>query len=80
VMSISVLLPQPDGPMRLTNSPPPISKDTLSSATKLVSFAANRLLTARPMMDAPPADAEEEGAPPLLPPSHLGAAGGRFLG
>src|SRR6476659_4597304 len=52
-MSISVLLPQPDGPISDTNSPPLIENDTSSIAVNIVPFAGKRLVMPRPSIGAP---------------------------
>src|SRR5581483_1876622 len=52
-ISISVLLPQPDGPISDTNSPPRIEKDTSSIAVNTVRLPAKRLVMWRPSMGAP---------------------------
>src|SRR5271169_384918 len=54
----SVVLPQPDGPRRVMNSPRPIARETLSSAITLL----NRLVTASNLTAAPSPPAIEPGS------------------
>ena len=53
-ISISVLLPQPEGPISDTNSPPAIANDTSSIAVNGRALPGKRFVIPCPSIEAPP--------------------------